>query len=133
MTLDDFRSFCAELPESRETFPFDDETLVIKVKGKMYALTNVNARELKINLKCDPVLALDLRSAYPGRILPGWHMNHEHWNTVTADGEVPDDKLCWMIRHSYDLVVDKLPKRDSLSLKPGKKGGGPRDAPDRRR
>jgi predicted DNA-binding protein (MmcQ/YjbR family) len=132
MTLTDFRAFCADLPGSHETFPFDDETLVIRVRSRMFALTNVNSADLRINLKCDPVLALDLRAAYPGLVLPGWHMNHEHWNTVAANGGVPDDKLRWMIRHSYDLVVDKLPKRESLSLKDGTKSGEPDGARPRR-
>jgi predicted DNA-binding protein (MmcQ/YjbR family) len=121
MTLAQFRAFCAGLPGSRETFPFDEETLVLKVGSRMYALTGINSKDLKINLKCDPVLALDLRVAYPGKVVPGWHMNHEHWNTVSANGAgaVPDDTVCWMIRHSYDLVVEKLPRRERPPIEDG--------------
>jgi predicted DNA-binding protein (MmcQ/YjbR family) len=118
MTITDFREYCATLPHSIETFPFDSETLVPKVGGRMYALANIHAVHLSINLKCDPIVALDLRAAFPGIVLPGWHMNKEHWNTVVAE-YIPDEKLVWMIRHSYDCVVAGFSRRKRAELFPG--------------
>jgi predicted DNA-binding protein (MmcQ/YjbR family) len=114
-TLREFRNFCKLLPKSREDFPFDDETLVLKIGSRMFALTNINAGELKVNLKCEPALARDLRAAY-GQIEPGWHMNKEHWNTVTFNDALPPDLGEKMIRHSYELVVRGLSRKERLDL-----------------
>ena len=111
MTTDEFRKFCAGFKGSRETFPFDEVTLVVKVGPRMYALAGIDTPRLSVNLKCDPELSLELRSSYPGVIVPGWHMNKEHWITVHAEG-FPDDKLAWLIRLSYDLVAEKLTARE---------------------
>lgn len=92
-----------------EDFPFDDTTLVIKVAGKMFALLGLNQEPLRINLKCDPLQAEILRERYPA-VLPGYHMNKRHWNTVVLDGSVPEDGLWAMIDASYALVVKGLPK-----------------------
>ncbi len=93
-----------------EEFPFDEETLVIKVEGKAFVLTNVNDVPLSMNLKCDPVKAVELRERYPA-VAPGYHMNKKYWNTVTADGSLSDTALYGLIDHSYDEVVKKLPQK----------------------
>ena len=80
----------------------------------MFALTNIETFE-SINLKCDPVRALELRATYE-EIQPGYHMNKKHWNTVSMTGSLDDDFIIELIKHSYDLVVAKLPKKDREKL-----------------
>lgn len=108
MHIEVFYNYCLELPGTTEGFPFDGSTLVFKVMGKMYALTDVDSFE-SINLKCDPVRALELRSAYE-EITPGYHMNKKHWNTVNTHSSISDELIFELILHSYQLVVQKLPK-----------------------
>jgi predicted DNA-binding protein (MmcQ/YjbR family) len=104
------RKICLSLPEATNDFPFDEATEAFRVHGKIFALYfGAQARPIEVNLKCDPDLAADLRAAYPD-IKAGWHMNHRHWNTVTFDASVPDAQLEWLIRHSYERVVDGLPR-----------------------
>jgi predicted DNA-binding protein (MmcQ/YjbR family) len=91
-----------------EEFPFDEKALVFKVMGKMFTITDVDKFE-SFNVKCDPELAIELREMYVG-VLPGYHMSKKHWNTIMMDGSVPDDKAFEWIDHSYNLVVQKLPK-----------------------
>ncbi|CAM5669074.1 MmcQ/YjbR family DNA-binding protein OS=Streptomyces cyaneofuscatus OX=66883 GN=G3I52_04810 PE=4 SV=1 [Streptomyces cyaneofuscatus] len=98
-----------------EEFPFGPETSVFKVLGKMFALTSLDARPLTVNLKCDPDEAIRLREEHPKAIVPGWHMNKRHWNTVTVSG-IPDKLLRELIEDSYDLVVAGLPKAERLKL-----------------
>ena len=109
LTREDIRKYCSTLKGTREDFPFDFKTLVFKVGDKMYGLTSIDTEELRINLKCDPLLALDLRSRHP-QVTPGYHMNKKHWNTVLIDGKLPDEEILRMIAHSYDLVFGKLKK-----------------------
>jgi predicted DNA-binding protein (MmcQ/YjbR family) len=90
--------------------PFDQETLVFKVAGKMFALTNTLRLPLSVNLKCQPELALELRERYHA-VTPGYHQNKRHWNTVVMDGTIPARELREMIDHSYNLVVAGLPKK----------------------
>lgn len=115
MDIVSFREFCISKPGVTEGFPFDNQTLVFKVMGKMFALTDVDLFT-SINLKCDPEYAVELRDKYAG-INPGYHMNKKHWNTVMVDGSVPDDKIKELIDHSYELVVKGLPKRLREELK----------------
>lgn len=98
-----------------EEFPFDESTLVFKVCGKMFALTGLENPEFKVNLKCDPERAIELRESYDS-IIAGFHMNKKHWNTVLVDGSFSDSFFMELIDHSYDLVVKGLPKklRDKL-------------------
>lgn len=91
-------------PGATEEFPFGPSTMVFKVRGKMFALIAVQDTPLRINLKCDPELALHLRAAYPA-VQPGYHMNKKHWNTITLDGSLPDEEILTMIDDSYDLVA----------------------------
>jgi predicted DNA-binding protein (MmcQ/YjbR family) len=116
MTRDDVLDLCAGLPESVEDYPFGDGVAVFKVGGQMFALVSLEASPGTVNLKCDPDLALELRARYAA-VRPGYHQNKRHWNTVDLDGSVDDDELREMIDHSYELVVDGLPRaeRDRLA------------------
>lgn len=111
MNIESFRTYCLAKKGVTEEFPFDANTLVFKVMGKMFALADVDLFE-SINLKCDPERSIELREQFPG-IEPGFHMNKNHWNTVSMNGSVPDTLTIELIDHSYDLVVSKL----SRSLK----------------
>lgn len=115
MNIESFREYCLSFSGVTEEFPFDENTLVFKVMGKMFALCDVDEFE-SINLKCDPVIAVELREEYPGLVEPGYHMNKKHWNTVSMQGNLPDDLIKEWIKDSYDLVVAKLPKRDREKL-----------------
>jgi predicted DNA-binding protein (MmcQ/YjbR family) len=108
MNIEEFRDYCLSKPALTEGFPFDETTLVFKVAGKLFSITDVEA-PFSINLKCDPQRALELREQYPA-VLPGYHMNKQHWNTVEMDESIPDCLIMEWIDHSYELVVAKLPK-----------------------
>lgn len=114
MNIEELRNYCISKKAVTESFPFDEETLVFKVRDKMFLLTNINT-ELSMNVKCNPEKAIELREQYSA-VLPGWHMNKKHWNTVMIDDSVPMDKLKEWIDHSYDLVVSKLPKKQQNEL-----------------
>ncbi|GAA2433296.1 MmcQ/YjbR family DNA-binding protein [Streptomyces lavendulocolor] len=114
MTPERLRAFCLGLNDAVEDFPFGPETSVFKVAGKMFALSALDARPLTVNLKCDPEIALRLRAQHPA-IVPGWHMNKRHWNTVTVS-ELPDRLVRELVEDSYDLVVAGLPKATRLRL-----------------
>lgn len=107
MNIEELREYCLSKEDATESFPFDFVTLVFKVSGKMFALTNTDG-EFTINLKCDPEKAIDLREHYPS-VVPGWHMDKKHWNTIMVDGSVTDEQLKEWITDSYNLVVEKLP------------------------
>ncbi|MEL4456282.1 MmcQ/YjbR family DNA-binding protein [Lutimonas vermicola] len=115
MHIEEFRAYCLSKNRVTEEFPFDENTLVFKVYGKMFALTGLEEPDLKVNLKCDPEKAISLREHYKS-ITAGFHMNKKHWNTVEVDGSFSDDFFKDLIDHSYDLVVKGLPKklRDQL-------------------
>lgn len=115
LTIETLRSYCLQKPGAREDFPFDNRTLVFKVMGKMFVLTNLGNSPLSINLKCDPDLALTLRHQYQA-VQPGYHMNKRHWNTVTDDGSIPLAEIYALIDHSYELVVNGLTKADREKL-----------------
>jgi predicted DNA-binding protein (MmcQ/YjbR family) len=108
--LADFRAYCLAKPNVIEGTPFGEDTLVFKVGGKMFALASLDAVPPRVNLKCDPERALDLRDRYE-EVQPGYHMNKKHWNTIQLGGAIPEAELCAMIDHSYDLVVQSLPKK----------------------
>ena len=115
MHLESFRTYCLAKPAVEETLPFGPDTLVMKVAGKVFALTGLD-EDFRLNLKCDPARALELRDRYP-EIVPGWHMNKKHWNTVFVEnGELPDALVYDLIDHSYALVVASLPKRIRSTL-----------------
>ena len=110
MNIEEFRAFCLAKPLVTEEFPFDEVTLVFKVCGKIFALTGLYHLEFRVNLKCDPERALELREQYDS-IRPGFHMHKKHWNTVIVDGSFSDELFIDLINHSYDMVVRGLPKR----------------------
>lgn len=96
-------------------FPFDQETMVLRVMGKIFALMTAKGGR-SVNLKCDPDWAEVLRQTYPA-VTPGYHMNKRHWNTIAFDGTVPDDEILEMVDHAYDQVVKGLKKADREKLK----------------
>jgi predicted DNA-binding protein (MmcQ/YjbR family) len=116
VTRDDVRDLCGSFPGAVEDYPFGDEVAVFKVGGRMFALVTLVDDPGRVNLKCDPDLALELRAAFPA-VTPGYHANKRHWNTVLLDGSIEDDELREMIDHSYGLVESKLSraKRTRLS------------------
>ncbi|MEV0909449.1 MmcQ/YjbR family DNA-binding protein [Streptomyces hokutonensis] len=116
MSPEELRAFCLSFNAAVEDFPFGPETSVFKVLGKLFALTRLDGRPLKVNLKCDPEDAIRLREEYEGLIIPGYHMNKRHWNTVTVDGDLPERVLKELIEDSYDLVVAGLPRAERLRL-----------------
>jgi predicted DNA-binding protein (MmcQ/YjbR family) len=116
VTPEELRAVCLSFNAAEEDFPFRPEVSVFKVLGKMFALTQLDARPLTVNLKCDPEDAIRLRREHEGLIVPGWHMNKRHWNTVTADGDLPDALVRELVEDSYDLVVAGLPRADRLRL-----------------
>lgn len=109
MDIESFRRYCLQLPYTEETLPFGPDTLVYKVMGKAFALAGLDSVEFSVNLKCNPERAIELRDSYPGQIIPGWHMNKKHWNTVYFEQGLTDHFLIGLIDHSYDLVVKGLP------------------------
>jgi predicted DNA-binding protein (MmcQ/YjbR family) len=116
MNFEDFREYCLRKPFVSEGFPFDQSTLVFKVGGKIFALADID-EFTSVNLKTDPEKAIDLRETYSG-IIPGYHMNKKHWNTVMINTDVPDLLFKQMIDDSYELVYRSLPKKmkDELAL-----------------
>ena len=116
MDLDGLISYSATKAGVEETFPFDEDTLVFKVMGKMFAATSITDQPFRVNLKCDPEWAMELRDEYP-EIIPGWHMNKTHWNTVIiGEGNLEQSLILKLIDHSYDLVVKSLTKAKKLEL-----------------
>lgn len=114
MNAEDIRSYCTALKHVEESFPFNEFSLVFKVAGKMFALLDLKG-ELRMNLKCDPDRAQELREQYPA-IQPGYHMNKKHWNTIYFDATLSKPFIEQMIDHSYDLVVSNLPKNKRVGL-----------------
>ena len=102
MSIESLREDCITKKDVNESVPFGEDTLVFKVAGKIFALANLDG-EPSINLKCDPPLAIELRERYSS-VIPGYHMNKKHWNTVLLDGTIPDNEVFRWIHHSYDLV-----------------------------
>ena len=102
MNIESIREHCLAKPDVSEGFPFGEDTLVFKVKGKIFALANLGG-EHSLNLKCDPAFALELRERYTS-VKPGYHMNKKHWNTIELDGTIPDKDIFSWIDHSYSLV-----------------------------
>lgn len=116
MNIEYFRNYCIQKAGVTEEFPFGENTLVFKVLGKMFALTDVDAFE-SINLKCNPEKAIELRESFDA-IIPGYHMNKKHWNTIQMDGSLQDQFVNELIDDSYGLVIKGLPKKDRESLMP---------------
>jgi len=111
MDIEELRDYCLSFPETTEEFPFDDVTIVFKVCGKMFALTTLDETPLRVNLKCNPEQAIELREKY-SCVSPGYHMNKRLWNTIEITGEMPASGLKQWIKHSYSEVIRKMPRRD---------------------
>jgi predicted DNA-binding protein (MmcQ/YjbR family) len=109
------RKACLALAGAEETFPFDADNSVFKVGGKIFAIAPLKRKPLRVSLKCEPALAEGLRAAHP-EIIPGYHLNKRHWNTVHLDGDLPDGMVAQMIEDSYDLVVSKLSRSAQRAL-----------------
>ena len=114
MNIEEIREYCLSKKGVTEGFPFDETTLVFKVMDKMFVLAGL-VGDLSLILKCDPAWAIELREQYPA-ILPGYHMNKNHWNMVLIDGSLSKAFICQLIDHSYDRVVDKLPQKMQIEL-----------------
>jgi predicted DNA-binding protein (MmcQ/YjbR family) len=102
-------AYLLKYPQTSEEQPFGPDADVYKVAGKIFAILAPDDTPPAISLKCDPVIALELRHEYKS-VVPGYHLNKDHWNTVTLDGSIPDSELKKMIAHSYEQVVNGLPK-----------------------
>lgn len=115
MNASDLRAWCLARPGATEEFPFGEQTSVFKVSGKLFALSALASEPLQVSLKCEPEIADRLRADHAA-IVPGYHLNKRHWNTVTLDGSLPDAMIYEMLEDSYDLVVAGLPRatRDAL-------------------
>ena len=115
MNIESFRDYCLRKTAVVETTPFGPDNIVFKVEGKMFALAALDEVPPAVNLKCDPDLALELRDRYD-QVRPGYHMSKKHWNTVVLDGVIPEREIRTMVDHSYELVVQSLPKAKRAKL-----------------
>ena len=110
MDIEQLREYCLAKTGTEEGLPFGPDTLVYKVGGKVFLLTGLDNEELRFNVKCQPDKAMELREQF-SCVLPGYHMNKKHWNTIVVDGTVSSKQLKEWIDHSYELVVNSLPKK----------------------
>lgn len=115
MELETLETYLLKKKGTTKEMPFSPDTLVFKVGGKMFALVAWTADPLRISLKCDPELSLDLRDRYPA-IQGAYHMNKKYWSMIDLDGSVPEDLVLSLIDGSYDLVLKKLPKKTRQEL-----------------
>lgn len=110
MNVEEITDYCLSLPNVTSDFPFDDTTMVFRVGQKIFALVSLDSHPPRINLKCDPDKAIELREQYEG-VQPGYHMNKKHWNTVYCDDfNLPQKVIKELILHSFDLVFKSLTK-----------------------
>ncbi len=116
MTLEYYREYCLAMPGVTEDTPFGEDTLVFRVGGKIFSLTSIEMFQ-SVNLKCDPERAVELREDYSG-IVPGFHMNKKHWNTVSTGGSVPDRLILELADHSYALIFGSLSKKLQAEICP---------------
>jgi predicted DNA-binding protein (MmcQ/YjbR family) len=114
MNVEEIREYCLLKKGITESFPFDETTLVFKVMNKMFCLLGLD--DSRVSLKNDPERNIELRAHYRA-IIPGYHLNKQHWNTIELDGTVPVSLLKEMINESYDLIVQSLPKKTQEELK----------------
>ena len=109
MNIESLRNHCLSLKAVTEDTPFGEDTLVFRVMDKIFALTSLDTEGCRVNLKCDPDYAIELREQYDD-IQPGFHMNKKHWNTVLCENGLEDKLIISLITHAYDMVVKSLPK-----------------------
>lgn len=115
MNIEDFREYCLSKKGVTEELPFGPEHLVFKVIGKIFAITSLDSFE-SVNLKCDPEEAVLLRERYDA-VIPGFHMNKKHWNSILLDDSIPDNLFLSWVDHSYEQVVNALTKKQREELK----------------
>ena len=115
LTPDELRDHCLSFLGTEETFPFGPENSVFKVAGKVFALSRLAGSPLRVSLKCEPLLAEQLRQAHSS-VIPGYHLNKRHWNTVILDGSLSDQMVGDMVEDSYDLVVSQLSRARRRAL-----------------
>src|SRR5262245_27131552 len=106
MDIESIREYCLAKPGAEETLPFGPDVIVFKIGNKAFLLLPLDTEQLQFNVKCDPDLPIELREQFPC-VLPGYHMNKKHWNTIVVDGSVPAKQLKEWVDHSYDLVRSK--------------------------
>ena len=116
MNIEEVREYCLQKKGVTEGFPFDNDTLVFKVMDKIFLLTSLTFQPFRVNLKMDSELAKEYREKYPD-VIPGYHMNKKHWNTVEIDGSLSDDMIKNLIEESYNLVVIALPRKKQQGIK----------------
>jgi len=104
MHIETIREYILQKPSVTEGFPFGENTLVFKVYNKIFLLAALDSYPLQFNVKCDPEKAIQLREDFPETVLPGYHMNKKHWNTIIVDGRLTIKQLKAIIDDSYDLV-----------------------------
>lgn len=114
MNVEEVRNYCISKKSVKESLPFDNFSLVFKVGDKIFAILSLD-EVLSINLKCEPEKAIELRENYPS-VLPGYHMNKLHWNTIMIDDTINDKNLCEWIDDSYDLIVKSFTKKQRLAF-----------------
>jgi predicted DNA-binding protein (MmcQ/YjbR family) len=112
--VEEIRAYCLNKKGVTESFPFDNDTLVLKVLNKMFILISLEQQPLSFNVKCDPERAVQLRETYPKNVLPGYHMNKQHWNTVIVSQILSISLLKSFIDDSYQLVLNSIPKSKQL-------------------
>ncbi|GHT71656.1 hypothetical protein FACS1894155_00710 [Bacteroidia bacterium] len=110
MNIEELHDYCLSVKGATESFPFDEVSLVLKVRDKMFALIPLDSPELSIALKCDPEKAIELREQY-SCVEPAYHFNKKYWNTIYLNRDMDDDEVKFWIRHSMDEVIKKLPKK----------------------
>lgn len=115
MNIEELREYCLSKPHCTEDTPFDETTLAFKVGDKIFALTNIETIPTRVNLKCDPERAIELREDYPDVIIPGYHMNKKHWNTIFVE-EIEASIVEELVSHSYELVYNSLTKSKRVLL-----------------
>jgi predicted DNA-binding protein (MmcQ/YjbR family) len=116
MDIESLRTYCLNKPGVTESMPFGDDTIVYKVMDKAFVLAGIGSSPPSFNAKCDPEYAIELRESYPQQILPGYHMNKKHWNTIILDGELTEQLTRGLIDQSYELVVQGLTKKQKEAL-----------------
>ncbi|MDR1683378.1 MAG: MmcQ/YjbR family DNA-binding protein [Candidatus Symbiothrix sp.] len=110
MNLEQLHDFCLSIPGATESFPFDEVSLVMKVKNKMFALIPLDEAKVQIAVKCDPEAAIELREHYSA-VVPAYHFNKKYWNTIYLNRDMRDEEVEKWIRHSVGEVIKKLPKK----------------------
>ena len=111
MDIETYRDYCLSKKGVTEGLPFGPDNLVLKLMGKIFSIASLDEVPLRVNLKCDPERAISLREEHPENILPGYHMNKAHWNTLVLDGSLQKTLIFELIDHSYDLIREGLTKK----------------------